>query len=83
MGGKHGEYHRRLLTLFFCLCFLLLDDTKLNQYAGSEGKPLIFSLPAHIRSKRKHVALKSNALGSWDQSAGWTGETEIGGMESR
>ncbi|KFW68191.1 Plexin domain-containing protein 1, partial [Pygoscelis adeliae] len=37
-GGKHAEYRRRLLTFFFfCLCFLLLDDTKLNQYAGSEG----------------------------------------------
>ncbi|KFP58494.1 Plexin domain-containing protein 1, partial [Cathartes aura] len=34
---KEGQAKRRLLTLFFCLCFLLLDDTKLNQYAGSEG----------------------------------------------
>ncbi|KFQ64356.1 Plexin domain-containing protein 1, partial [Pelecanus crispus] len=34
---KEGQPKRLLLTLWFCLCFLLLDDTKLNQYAGSEG----------------------------------------------
>ncbi|KFQ92095.1 Plexin domain-containing protein 1, partial [Nipponia nippon] len=35
--GRACKVGLRLLTLFFCLCFLLLDDTKLNQYAGSEG----------------------------------------------
>jgi len=51
VGGKHADYQRRLLTLLFLPLFLLLDDTKLNQYAGSEGKPLIFPSPARRRSE--------------------------------
>ncbi|NWQ83033.1 PLDX1 protein, partial [Columbina picui] len=36
--GDDAGYHRRLLTLFILpFCFLLSDDTKLNQYAGGEG----------------------------------------------
>ncbi|KFP80006.1 Plexin domain-containing protein 1, partial [Acanthisitta chloris] len=39
--GEHGQVAQGLSqeapNLSFCLCFLLADDTKLNQYAGGEG----------------------------------------------
>ncbi|KFW81524.1 Plexin domain-containing protein 1, partial [Manacus vitellinus] len=37
-GGKRAGYRRKaLILLFFLPCFLLSDDTKLNQFAGAEG----------------------------------------------
>ncbi|KFP31947.1 Plexin domain-containing protein 2, partial [Colius striatus] len=36
-GGARRISHRAPNFYFYCLCLLLSDDTKLSQYAGSEG----------------------------------------------